>query len=80
MRNVNEYLVYREETRKKGCVTAEFVFYAWSESHVREMAEEKGINLDGYTIDCTREDVRTPLRRPVEPCVWSESLQSYRLY
>lgn len=73
MRNVNLYLVYREETRINGGVTPEFVSYAWNEDHVREMAEERGVDLDGYTIECIREDVRTPLRRPVETSFTPES-------
>lgn len=67
MRNVNRYLVYREETRMNGCVSAEYVSLAWNEDHVREMAEEQGINLDGYTIECTKEDVRDELHKPYTP-------------
>ena len=67
MRTTNMYIVYREETRTNGCVTAEFVSVAENEEQVREMAEEQGVDLDGYTIECTREDVRDTLRRPCAP-------------
>lgn len=40
---------------------------AWNEDHVREMAEEQGVNLDGYTIECTKENVRDELRKPYTP-------------
>ena len=67
MRTVNFYVIYREETRINGGVSAEFTAIAESEKQVREMAEEQGIDLDGYTIECTREDVRDQLRRPYDP-------------
>ena len=50
-----------------GCVSAEYVSLAWNEDHVQEMAEEQGVNLDGYTIECTKEDVRNELRKPYAP-------------
>ena len=34
-----------------GCVSAEYVSLAWNEDHVREMAEEQGVNLGGYTLE-----------------------------
>lgn len=61
------YIIYSEKAKSKDGVSAEFVSVAESENQVREMAEEQGVDLDGYTIECTREDVRTPLRRPAEP-------------
>lgn len=67
MRNVNFYVVYSEKAKSKDGISVEFVSYAWNENHVREMAEEQGVDLDGYTIECMREDVRDQLRRPVEP-------------
>ena len=72
MRTVNFYVIYREETRINGGVSAEFTAIAESEKQVREMAEEQGIDLDGYTIECTREDVRDQLRRPYAPCFRAE--------
>lgn len=67
MRTVNFYVIYREETRINGGVSAEFTAIAENEKQVHEMAEEQGVDLDGYTIECTREDVRDQLRRPYDP-------------
>lgn len=67
MRTVNFYVIYREETRINGGVSAEFTAIAENEKQVHEMAEEQGIDLDDYTIECTREDVRDQLRRPYDP-------------
>ena len=67
MRTVNFYVIYREETRINGGVSAEFTAIAENEKQVHEMAEEQGGDLDGYTIECTREDVRDQLRRPYDP-------------
>lgn len=67
MRTVNFYVIYREETRINGGVSAEFTAIAENEKQVHEMAEEQGVDLDDYTIECTREDVRDQLRRPYDP-------------
>lgn len=67
MKKINRYLVYNEENRINGNIAAEFVSLAYNETHVREMAEEQGIDLDGYTIECTNSDVRDELHRPYAP-------------
>ena len=72
MRTVNFYVVYNEETRINGCVSAEFTAIAESEEQVRKMAEEQGVDIDGYTIECTREEVRDQLRHPYAPCFRAE--------
>lgn len=64
---MNFYILYSEKAKSEDGVSAEFTAVAENENHVREMAEEQGIYLDGYTIECTRENVRDTLRRPCDP-------------
>ena len=64
---MNFYIIYSENAKSKDGVSAEFTSIAESEKQVCEMAEEQGVDLDGYTIECTREDVRDQLRRPYDP-------------
>lgn len=64
---MNFYIIYSENAKSKDGVSAEFTSIAESEKQVREMAEEQGVDLDGYTIECTREDVRDQLRSPYDP-------------
>ena len=64
---MNFYILYSEKAKSESGVSAEFTAIAESEKQVREMAEEQGVDLDGYTIECTREDVRDQLRRPYNP-------------
>lgn len=64
---MNFYIIYSEKAKSKDGVSAEFTAVAENENHVREMAEEQGVDLDGYTIECTRENVRDQLRRPYDP-------------
>ena len=64
---MNFYILYSEKAKSESGVSAEFTAVAENENHVREMAEEQCVDLDGYTIECTRENVRDTLRRPGTP-------------
>lgn len=67
MRTVNSYILYKEENRYNGCVCVEYTAIAYDEENVREMAEKKGVDLRGYTIECIRHDSRNELHKPYEP-------------
>jgi hypothetical protein len=63
MKTVNHYDIYDEKRAINGCVSVEFTALAANEERVKEMAEEMGIDLAGYTIDLTRTDCKDEMGR-----------------
>lgn len=57
---MNSYNIYDEEHYS----TILYHAIARDEEHVRELAEEAGINLEGLTIDLERNNVKDELGRP----------------
>lgn len=47
---------------------------ARDEDHVRELAGQSGINLDGLTIDLERSNVRDELGRPAKPGIFDAQI------
>lgn len=63
-RKQNSYVVYDPKNDYQGTSFIEYVAYAYNESQVRLMAEEKGIDLTGYVIELLRTNVHDELGRP----------------
>lgn len=57
---MNSYNIYDEEHYS----TILYHAIARDEEHVKELAEEAGINLEGLTIDLERNNVKDELGRP----------------
>ena len=57
---MNSYNIYDEEHYS----TILYHAIARDEEHVKELAEEAGINLEGLTIDLERSNVKDELGRP----------------
>lgn len=63
---MNAYNIFDEEEYS----TILFHSIARDEDHVRELAEESGISLDGLTIELERSNVRDELGRPAKPGIF----------
>lgn len=74
MKKVNHYNIYDENDRYHGSVAVLYTAIASSEEEVRELAEEKGIDLTGLTIDLERCNVKDELGRPYSPGIKKETL------
>lgn len=57
---MNSYNIYDEEHYS----TILYHAIARDEEHVKELAEEAGINLEGLTIDLERNNIKDELGRP----------------
>lgn len=57
---MNSYNIYEENHYE----TVLYHAIACDEDHVRELAEEAGINLEGLTIDLERSNVKDQMGRP----------------
>ena len=63
---MNAYNIFNEEEYS----TILFHAIARDEDHVRELAEQSGISLDGLTIELERSNVRDELGRPAKPAIF----------
>ena len=64
-RRVNSYNIYDENHYS----TILYHAIARDEEHVKDLARETGINLDGLTIEEVRINVKDELGRPCKPCI-----------
>ena len=61
----NSYNIYEEEHSE----TILYHAVAHNEAEVRELAADKGFDIEGMTIELDKPDVRTQLGRPFEPYI-----------
>lgn len=64
---MNKYIIYSENAISQSGVSAEYQSIARNEEHVRELALQQGIDLQGYTIELIKEDVKNELGKPYSP-------------
>lgn len=67
MRQQNSYVIYDEKNNYNGQSYIEYMAFAYSENQVREMAEEQGIDLTGYTIEIDKTNIHDEMGRQY-PC------------
>ena len=67
MRQQNSYVIYDEKNNYNGQSYIEYMAFAYSENQVREMAEEQGIDLTGYTIEIDKINIHDEMGRQY-PC------------
>lgn len=64
---MNKYIIYSENAISQSGVSAEYQSIARNEEHVKELALQQGIDLDGYTIELVQENVKNELGNPYSP-------------
>ena len=64
-RKVNAYNIFSED--EPSCIL--YRALAESEDDVKELAKERGLSLEGLTIELDRENVKDMLGRPYEPSI-----------
>lgn len=69
---MNSYNIYNEEMRINGAVSVLYHAIAEDENHVRELAKEKGYDIEGLTIELERINVKDQLNRPFLPSITND--------
>ena len=63
MRQQNSYVIYDEKNSYNGQSYIEYMAFAHTEDQVRDMAEEQGIDLTGYTIEIDKTNIHDEMGR-----------------
>ena len=75
MRKQNSYIIYDEKNDCNGQSYIEYGAFAYSEDQVREMAEAKGIDLTGYTIELDHADIHDEMGRQCECKIFDATIR-----